>query len=380
MLEDITSLKQAEEELKRTLLMNKAILESVPGILYLYNDTGHLVQWNRQFEVLTGYSGDELQGKYVMDWFGGLEPDTSNIKKGISDVMTKGYSSAEARMITKNGDHLFMFFTGVKLTVSGQDYLLGIGLDISERKKAEMEIVRLNESLEEKVQERTRELEAFSYSVSHDLRAPLRTIEGFSLALVEDYSDKLDNQAKDYISRIRRATEIMSELIDDMLKLSRITRTEIDKADINLSNIALTVVDELRKAHPDRPVKVTIPDSLTDYADSRLIKIVLENLLGNAWKFTGKKTDAEIEFGSTQQNGKKVYFVRDNGAGFDMEYVDKIFAPFQRLHNIEEFPGTGIGLATVRRIISRHGGTVWAESVPHQGATFYFTLGYPPPA
>ncbi|OQC51181.1 MAG: Phytochrome-like protein cph1 [Deltaproteobacteria bacterium ADurb.Bin022] len=172
----------------------------------------------------------------------------------------------------------------------------------------------------------------------------------------------------------------MSELIDDMLKLSRITRTEIDKADINLSNIALTVVDELRKAHPDRPVKVTIPDSLTDYADSRLIKIVLENLLGNAWKFTGKKTDAEIEFGSTQQNGKKVYFVRDNGAGFDMEYVDKIFAPFQRLHNIEEFPGTGIGLATVRRIISRHGGTVWAESVPHQGATFYFTLGYPPPA
>ncbi|HOG08905.1 MAG TPA: PAS domain S-box protein [Smithella sp.] len=380
MLEDITSLKQAEEELKRTLLMNKAILESVPGILYLYNDTGHLVQWNRQFEVLTGYSGDELQGKYVMDWFGGLEPDTSNIKKGISDVMTKGYSSAEARMITKNGDHLFMFFTGVKLTVSGQDYLLGIGLDISERKKAEMEIVRLNESLEEKVQERTRELEAFSYSVSHDLRAPLRTIEGFSLALVEDYSDKLDNQAKDYISRIRRATEIMSELIDDMLKLSRITRTEIDKADINLSNIALTVVDELRKAHPDRPVKVTMPDSLTDYADSRLIKIVLENLLGNAWKFTGKKTDAEIEFGSTQQNGKKVYFVRDNGAGFDMEYVDKIFAPFQRLHNIEEFPGTGIGLATVRRIISRHGGTVWAESVPHQGATFYFTLGYPPPA
>jgi PAS domain S-box-containing protein len=380
MLEDITALKQAEEELKRTLLMNEAILESVPGILYLYNDTGHLVQWNRQFEVLTGYSGDELRGRYILDWFGGMEPDTSNIKKGIADVMAEGHSSTEARMITKNGDHIFMFFTGVKLTVSGQDYLLGIGVDISERKKAEQEIILFNELLEEKVRERTKELEAFSYSVSHDLRAPLRSIEGFSLALVEDYLDQLDDQAKDYIARIRRATEIMGELIDDMLKLSRITRTEIDKADINISSIALTVVDELRRAHPDRLVKVTIPDSLTDYADSRLIKIVLENLLGNAWKFTGKKTDAEIEFGVTQQGGKNVYFVRDNGTGFDMEYVDKIFAPFQRLHNIEEFPGTGIGLATVRRIISRHGGTVWAESVPDQGATFYFTLGSPVPA
>lgn len=378
MMEDITALKHAEEELKRTLLMNEAILESVPGILYLYNDTGHLVQWNRQFELLTGYSRDEVRGKYVLDWFGGVEPDTSNIKKGISDVMTKGYSSVEARMITKNGNYIFMFFTGVKLTVSGQDYLLGIGVDISERKKAEQEILRLNESLEEKVQERTRELEAFSYSVSHDLRAPLRTIEGFSLALVEDYLDQLDDQAKDYIGRIRKATTIMSELIDDMLMLSRITRTEIDKAEVNLSKIALTVVDELRNAHPDRLVKVIIPDSLTDYADSRLIKIVLENLLGNAWKFTGKKTEAEIEFGVTTQSGKKAYFVHDNGAGFDMEYVQKLFAPFQRLHNIDEFPGTGIGLATVRRIISRHGGTVWAEGAPDQGATFYFTLGYPP--
>jgi len=224
------------------------------------------------------------------------------------------------------------------------------------------------------VRERTAELEAFSYSVSHDLRAPLRTIDGFGQALLEDYDKKLDTQGKDYLARIRTATSTMAELIEDMLKLSRITRSEMDIIKVNLSNIAKSITDELRKSQPQRIVNIKIADSLEDWADPRLMRIVLENLLGNAWKFTGEKEPAEIEFGLIKKDKAEIYFVRDNGAGFDMEYEHKLFAPFQRLHNIEEYPGTGIGLAIIKRIIHRHGGKVWAEGEPDKGATFYFTL------
>ena len=224
------------------------------------------------------------------------------------------------------------------------------------------------------MRERTIELEAFSYSVSHDLRAPLRAIDGFSQALLEDYENKLDTQGKDYLMRIRTSTRLMAELIEDLLKLSRVTRSEMDIVPVNLTRMARSIMDGLQKSQPQRLANIKIADSLEDSADPRLIRIVLENLLGNAWKFTGKKTIAEIEFKSIKKDKKKVYFIRDNGAGFDMEYGEKLFAPFQRLHNVEEYSGTGIGLATVKRIIIRHGGTVWAEGEPGQGATFYFTL------
>ncbi|MDD5344122.1 MAG: PAS domain S-box protein, partial [Smithella sp.] len=380
---DITERKKAEEKLKQSQLFNEAVINSIPGLLYLYDDTGHLIHWNKQhFEDLTGYSGEEIKDRYILDWFGGAEPDTSIIKKGISETTTKGYGTAEARLLTKDGNSIFMSFTGVKLNIYGRDHLLGIGIDITERKKAEKELEKYHEHLEELVRERTihleasnKELEAFSYSASHDLRAPLRSIEGFSQALLEDYRDKLDIQGKDYLTRIKTATKRMADLIEDMLQLSRITRMEMNIEKVNLTLLARSVINELQKSQPQRHVEIRIAESLEDKADLRLTRIILNNLLGNAWKFTERQAKAKIEFGLLKSEvGEKVYFIRDNGAGFDMAYADKLFAPFQRLHADDEFPGTGIGLATVRRIINRHGGKVWAEGQIDKGATFYFSL------
>jgi hypothetical protein len=249
--------------------------------------------------------------------------------------------------------------------------------DITEGKKAEMAIQGFNESLRRsnvELQASNSELEAFAYSVSHDLRAPLRTIDGFSHALLEDYDDKLGVQGKDYLRRVRASTQRMAQLIDDILKLSRVTRSEMNIEKVNLTQIAWSIINELQKSQPERLINIKIAEGLEDTADPRLMRVALENLLSNAWKFTGKQSEAVIELGSRKEGEKKVYFIRDNGAGFDMAYADKLFAPFQRLHTIEEYPGTGIGLATVRRIINRHGGSVWAEGQVDKGATFYFSL------
>jgi light-regulated signal transduction histidine kinase (bacteriophytochrome) len=210
--------------------------------------------------------------------------------------------------------------------------------------------------------------------VSHDLRAPLRSIEGFSQALLEDYGTALDEQGRDYLQRVSNGAARMSELIDDLLALSRVSRSEMLRGPVDLSALATTVAQTLQARTPQRPVSVEIAPGLSAEGDVRLLQIALENLLGNAWKFTRKQPQPRIEFGVTEQDGMSVYFVRDNGAGFDMQYVDKLFGVFQRLHRAEEFEGTGIGLATVHRIIARHGGRVWAEAALNQGATFYFTL------
>lgn len=228
---------------------------------------------------------------------------------------------------------------------------------------------------EERLEAANKELEAFSYSVSHDLRAPLRSIDGFSQALLEDYADKLDEHGKGYLRRVRAASQKMAQLIDDMLKLSRVTRAELSREEVNLSALVQEVAAGLRLAQPSRKVDVTVASGLRARGDSKLLYIALENLLGNAWKFTGKRSSgARIEFGITEHNGGSAYFVRDNGVGFDMAYVDKLFGAFQRLHGSNEFPGTGIGLATVQRVINKHGGKVWAEGEVEKGATFYFTL------
>lgn len=220
-----------------------------------------------------------------------------------------------------------------------------------------------------------RELEAFSYSVAHDLRTPLRGIDGFSRILLEDYADILDGQGREYLAYLCTSAQQMAELIDGLLELSRVTRSEVRRESIDLSSLAREAIANLRKVEPDRRVEVVIQDGITAAVDARLTKIAIENLLGNAWKFTGKRAEARIEFSARMSDGLATYLVRDNGAGFDMAYAAKLFGAFQRLHAASEYPGTGIGLATVQRIVNRHNGRIWAEGEIERGAAFYFTLG-----
>ncbi len=219
-----------------------------------------------------------------------------------------------------------------------------------------------------------KELEAFSYSVSHDLRAPLRRIDGFSQALLEDYAEILDDEGKDYIRRVIHSTRDMTKLIEDLLTLSRASQGDLHLESVQLSDMVESILSELRDTIPERPIESTVEKGIVATGDERLLRALMTNLLSNAWKYTGKEPQAKIEFGTIEQNGKVAYFIRDNGAGFSMSYADKLFVPFQRLHTSEEFEGTGIGLATVQRIVNRHGGDIWAESALEKGATFYFTL------
>ncbi|HUK30672.1 MAG TPA: ATP-binding protein [Candidatus Acidoferrum sp.] len=250
-----------------------------------------------------------------------------------------------------------------------------------ERLAAESAVTKLNAELEMRVRHRTlelessnKELESFCYSVSHDLRAPLRSIDGFSMAILEDYGDQLDADCKTQLHRVRAATVRMGTLIDDLLNLSRITRSEMHREPVDLSQLAKTIAMELRNSQPDRKVEFDISPGLRADGDARLIRIALQNLFTNSWKFTSRRDHARIEFGRTDMNGSSSFFVADNGAGFDPSYSDRLFGAFQRLHAASEFPGTGIGLATVQRIIHRHGGDIWASGAVNEGATFFFTL------
>lgn len=258
------------------------------------------------------------------------------------------------------------------------ELLAELRTEIVERQQAEQRAQEFNQGLQQAILELkavNEELEAFSYSVSHDLRAPLRSIDGFSQALLEDCQDQLDTAGQDYLCRIRSATQRMGQLIDDLLTLSRVTRSDLHKTAVDLSQVASRICTHLQQAHPERQVEIEIQSNLSAEGDLRLLQVVLENLLNNAWKFTNGRSQAKIEFGSIgSENGIPVYFVRDNGVGFDMAFIEKLFKPFQRLHHMHDFPGNGIGLATVQRIIHRHGGEVWAEGTLNQGATFNFTL------
>jgi light-regulated signal transduction histidine kinase (bacteriophytochrome) len=243
------------------------------------------------------------------------------------------------------------------------------------RVRMHLEMARLRREWARELERANQELEAFSYSVSHDLRAPLRAIDGFAKILIEDYGQKLDDQAGHYLGRVRTATQRMAELIDDLLELSRIARAPLNRERADVSALVRQILADLAERDPQRSVRTSIREGLVADADPRLLAVVLENLLGNAWKFTARSDDPGIEVGQERRDDAWSFFVRDNGAGFDMAYAARLFAPFQRLHDESEFPGTGIGLATVQRVISRHGGRIWAEAAPRKGATFYFTLG-----
>ncbi len=253
--------------------------------------------------------------------------------------------------------------------------------EVAERRRAEQEILRLNSELESRVRERTTELqstnaelEAFCYSVSHDLRAPLRSIDGFSQALLEDFPADVPEEAKRYLGRIRSSTQRMGQLIEDLLNLSKVSRGELQRREVDVGEIARQVAGELQQREPQRKVEVSVWDGMQANADPRLLRAALDNLIGNAWKFSAKSEHPRIEIGLLRDGAESTFFVRDNGAGFDMRYAGKLFGAFQRLHSADEYQGTGIGLATVQRIVHRHGGRIWADAKPGKGAVFFFTL------
>jgi PAS domain S-box-containing protein len=403
--EDITERKHAEVAAARAALEWQMTFDAVNDAIWLLDKEQRVVRSNKAAERFFQCPGGKLVGRRCWEIVHGM---TAPIPECPLPPARKSLRRESVDLQLGNG--WFRVTVDPILDATGQyDSAVHIVRDITERKRAEEKISRLNAELGKKVAERTRELEdsqlallnlledlnastkdialvnqkltttnkeleAFSYSVSHDLRAPLRGMDGFSQALLEDYSDKLDATGKNYLERIRAGTQRMGLLIDDMLKLSRINRSEFKRESVDLSKMVRAVILTLRQNNPARDVKVSIQKDIIIDGDRHLLEIALTNLIDNAWKFTGKTENARIEFGTELKDGKPVMFIRDNGVGFDMTYVDKLFGAFQRLHTTAEFIGTGIGLATVQRVIHRHGGQVWAEGEIGKGATFYFTL------
>ena len=363
------ALRESEEKFKR-------LVEDMNDGYFVVQDSKVVFANVRSAEML-GHPEAEITNKPEE---GLLTPE---VIKGLSEMQVRESSGEaapqqyEMKLIRRDSTARTVELGARLINYGGRPAVSVVMRDITERRKAEEALAQQAQELARSNNELSavnKELEAFSYSVSHDLRAPLRSVDGFSKAILEDYADKLDEQGKDYLQRVRAASQRMAQLIDDLLNLSRVTRSDMRCEPVNLSALAQTIAEELKKTQPGRQVEFVIKEGLTVNGDARLLKLVLENLLSNSWKFTAKHTSARIEFGVERPDGKFAYVVRDDGAGFDMAYVEKLFTPFQRLHAPTEFLGTGIGLALVQRIIHRHGGRVWAKGEVEKGAKIYFTL------
>ncbi|RRQ22923.1 sensor histidine kinase [Thiohalobacter thiocyanaticus] len=373
--------RQAESALLSSESAWRGLVESAPDAIVVVNESGHIEIANAQAEALFGYSRAELIGQPVEKLIPQRYAGHHVQLRGDYAQEPKARPMGEGRVLyglRKDGSEFPVSISLSPIQVDNKLRVISDIRDVTAEREAERHIRELNTQLVEQNNELeriNRELEAFSYSVSHDLRAPLRAIDGFSEILSQEYADELDQRGRDYLQRVRRAAQKMGQLIDDLLNLSRIARAEIRFQDVDLSAMAADALRELEQQEPERRVEALIQEDIQVRGDSRLLRIVLDNLLANAWKFTRDKGDARILFGMERQQEETVYYIQDNGAGFDMAYADRMFGAFQRLHDASEFPGTGIGLATVQRVIHKHGGRIWARGEPGEGASFYFTLG-----
>jgi signal transduction histidine kinase len=411
-VERTTDLETANSELKKSRAVFENLFESLPGLYLVLTPELKIVTASNEYLKATMTTLEGITGRDLFEVFPDNPDDmdasgVSNLQASLNRVrQTKAIDvMAIQKYDIRRPDGIFEehYWSPRNSPVFGEDnkmeYIVHRVENVTDfmRQKSkeessqenletasqyrfqqmEIEIYQSTQKIQEinrQLEASNRELESFSYSVSHDLRAPLRHINGFSEALLEDYTDKLDDTGKNYLNRLTVASKEMAQLIDDILELSRVTRTEIHAEKINLSEMVSDLLERMQKAEPERSVNISVETDLVGFGDKRLLGAVLANLLGNAWKFTAKREKAEIAFGYSSQNGNSGFFVRDNGAGFEMAYANKLFGVFQRLHKASEFEGTGVGLATVQRIINRHGGNVWAESEVDKGATFYFTL------
>jgi PAS domain S-box-containing protein len=359
------------------------VIDNTSAVIYMRDNDGRYLLVNRQYEQLFGIRRQDIVGLTDHDLFPKEMAD--DFRANDLRALSRG-APIQMEEVAPHPDGVHTYIT-VKYPIrdlAGRTYAIcGISTDITPLKRVEEKERRLNAELEGRVRDRTaeleataRELDAFAYSVSHDLRAPLRAVAGFSEMLLEDHSGQLDEDGRDYLDRVVAATKHMGRLIDDLLNLSRAGRVDLSRRPVDLSAMAHRVAGELAAADPETAgsVRVSVDDGLLAVGDPALLEIVLRNLVSNAWKFSAKRPQPMIHVGSTEQEGGTVLFVRDNGAGFDMRHADRLFAPFQRLHTTAEFAGSGVGLALVARIIARHGGHVWAESEVGKGAAFYFTL------
>jgi len=373
---------KALEEIRENEEKFKRIVENISDGILIIEDN-KLVYMNDQVEKIIGYSFDEFQVMNTFEFFiNNNFKEHDKLKERIYAEDMNQIFEQEMWFTRKDGAHRCM---NSKLSLQKRNdksnSLYILIRDITDRKLAEETLYNLNEELEKRVMERTaelervnKELEAFSYSVSHDLRSPLRSIDGFSHVLLDDYSDRLDETGQDYLKRIRAASQRMSNLIDGLLSLSRLSRREIIRENINLSEIAQEIIEELKQNNPERKIEVDIENNMYASCDSILIRTILANLFSNAWKFTSQTAKAKIMFGSKIINKETVYYIKDNGIGFDMSYANKLFSPFQRLHSDDVYEGTGIGLTIVHRIVTQYYGRIWTDAQEGKGATFYFTL------